>query len=375
LSVAVVVAWQDRRKSSLLFLAGVLAGVTTCVLQPKGGLLLCAFVVWLWVQYRRRVTPLASIGFLAGGYAGAIGLVLLYFWSHHSLWNLINANYWWPARHYGTANVVSYAQGIFVQYWAIWVAPMKGVNWTIALATVLVIPFVLIAALPVLVPLLGALQRMNPAKPEILLYWLCGWGLWLGEMHRKDIQHLVFGSPLLLILGVYYLERNRGKIANLVLHVVAISAGCLACFNLFLVLTAHPMATRAGTAAVFKDDPALAFLDENVPRGQEIFVYPYSPMYYFLSATTNPTRWTGLGYHYNSDADFQGVIQVLDQRRVRYVVWDTLIADSARRFSPSLYRPRPDELILEPYFESHYKDVWEGNGVRIMERREDVHAN
>jgi Dolichyl-phosphate-mannose-protein mannosyltransferase len=46
LSVACIVLWQDKNRESLL-LAGALAGVTTCFLQPKGMLLLLAILLWL----------------------------------------------------------------------------------------------------------------------------------------------------------------------------------------------------------------------------------------------------------------------------------------------------------------------------------------
>ena len=77
-------------------------------------------------------------------------------------------------------------------------------------------------------------------QPEIALYWMSGWALWLAEIHRKDIYHLVFGSPLLIILCVYYLSQHRAKAAEFSVQVLSISAACLACFNLFLVLTAIP---------------------------------------------------------------------------------------------------------------------------------------
>jgi hypothetical protein len=192
--------------------------------------------------------------------------------------------------------------------------------------------------------------------------------MWLAEIHRKDIQRLVFGSPILVILCIYYLGLHRNKFADLALQCLSISAGCLACFNLFVVLTAHPFATRAGSITVFKDDPAVTFLDEHVPPGREIFVYPYPSTYYFLSDTINPTRWSGLGYNYNSRQDFDEVIQILEHR-VQFVVWDTLMEEKAVRFSPSIKRARPEERIIEPYFESHYDVIWEQNGVRVMERK------
>jgi Dolichyl-phosphate-mannose-protein mannosyltransferase len=370
LSVVSMVLWNDHRKNSLLLAAGVLAGATSCFHQPKGFLLLCAFVVWLWVQHRKRSSPLSSLALVIGGFIAPIGLMVIYFWSHHALRDLINANYIWPSKHYGPVNIVTYAQGIFGQYWTVWAS--SHTIFSILLASVLIIPFLFIAIIPALLPILGTLTAKSSFKPEISLYWLSGGAMWLAEIHRKDIQHLTFGSPLLIILCVYYLGQYHTKIAGLALQFLTVTAGCLAFFNLFLALTAHPFATRAGSVWLFRNDPAVTYLDEHVPRGQEIFVYPYSPMYYFLSDTTNPTIWSGLGYNYNSPADFQGVVQILDQHQVQFVVWDTVMEDRAIKFSPSIKRPRPEERIIEPYFSSRYKAVWEQDGIRIMERMSDA---
>jgi Dolichyl-phosphate-mannose-protein mannosyltransferase len=373
-SVTCIVVWQDRRKDSLLLIAGVLAGATTWFLQPKGVLLLLALLLWLWIERRRGLTSLSSLGMVIGGYISTIGIVLIYFWGHHALWDLIYVNILWPYRHYGAANVVPYGLGLFRRYWYGWAGPMGGVGWTAALSAVLITPFVFVAVLPALLPIVGFRHRRDTAKPEILLYWLCGWALWLAEIHREDIPHLVFGSPLLIILCIYYLEDYRTKIADLALQVLAISAVCLAGFNLFLVLSAaHPTKTRVGTVAQFNSDPVLTALGERAAPGEEIFVYPSSPEYYFLSATTNPTRYSGLGYNYNSSAEFQGVVRVLDEHHVRYVVWNTVLEESLLKlYFPSMKPARPDELIIEPYLESHYKTVWTNNkGVYLMERNNE----
>ena len=240
-AVACAVVWQDRRKDGLLFAAGALAGATTLVLQTKGVLLLPALLLWLWIERLRKSASLSSIGIVAGGYISAIGIVLAYFWSRHALWDLIYANILWPYSHYGAANVVPYGLGLVRRYWYSWPGPMGGMRWTVALSAVLITPFVFVAVLPVLLPILGAARRRSLAKPEIVLYWLCGCAFWLAEFHRKDMPHLVFGSPLLIILCVYYLEQYRAKVADLALQVLAISAVCLAGFNLFLVLSSvHP---------------------------------------------------------------------------------------------------------------------------------------
>jgi hypothetical protein len=375
LAFACIVLWEDTRKSSLLLAAGAFAGATTCFLQPKGMLLLLAFVVWLWIQRRRRAASASALGLVIAGYFIVIVLMLAYFWSRGALGALVYANFVWPFRHYGVAGTVPYAHGIFQYYWHNWIVPMHGINWTVGLAAVLIIPFLFVAALPALLLVVGLRHRVDSMRPAILLYWLCGCALWFSELHRKDISHLVYGSPLLIILCVHLLGEYRGKVAGLALQVLSIAAASLATVNLFMVLTAHPVATRIGSVAMFKDDPMLTYLDKHVAPGGEIFAYPYSPMYYFLSATTNPTPYSSMVYGVNTPFQYQEVIRVLDQRKVKYVVWDTNFeATAAALMFPASPRMRPGDFIIEPYLESHYKVIWAENGVRIMERKSDDRA-
>jgi hypothetical protein len=240
----------------------------------------------------------------------------------------------------------------------------------IGLAPMMILPFLLVAALPVLLPILGIRHRLNNFRPEILLYWLCGWALWLSEIHRKDMGHLVSGSPLLIILCIHFLAEYRGRIANTALQILAISAGSLATVNLLIVMTARSVPTRAGSIAMFQPDPVIRFLDEHTTPGEEIFTYPYCPKYYFLSSTTNPTRYSLLIYNYNTPFQFRDAIQVLEQHKVRYVVWGTHYESLISLFPASAWVPASG-LQMEPYLESHYKVVTSMGGVRIMERNDE----
>jgi 4-amino-4-deoxy-L-arabinose transferase-like glycosyltransferase len=372
LAVACMVVWQDKRKRGLLFAAGALAGAATCFLQQKGVLLLVALLLWLWVQCRRRSASLSSLGAVAGAYATVVALTLVYFWTHHALWDLVYANVVWPSQHYSAVNVVPYAQGMVRNCWDHFVIAKSGFRWTIVTASILITPFLFVAALPALLPALAARSLRDNVRPEIVLYWLCGLAFWLSEIHRKDIFHLVFGSPLLVILCIYYLEQYRAKVADLALQILAISATCLAVFNLFLALSARPMTTRVGSVAVFKNISGLTSLEEKVRPGEEVFAYPYCPMYYFLSATKNPTRYGMLIYNYDTPSHFDEVVRVLEQRRVRYVLWDTHFqAKEVPTLFPASPRMRPDELMIEPYLESHYKVVWTDADTRLLERQNE----
>jgi 4-amino-4-deoxy-L-arabinose transferase-like glycosyltransferase len=374
LSVICMVLWKDLRKSGLLLAAGVLCGVTTCILQPKGLLLLLAILVWLWVQLHRRSAWLSAIGLVAAGYVSVVGGTLLYFWSRGALWDLIYMNFVWPSHNYGTVNTIPYATGMH-QFWSHWAGPIHNPLLSTPVAVVLIVPFLLVAALPALVIALGILRGKDNLRPEILLYWLCGWALWLSEIHRLDIAHLTSGSLLFVILCIHFLVAYRGKIADWFLQILAISAGALVTVNLLIVLSAQSVPIRVGAVGMFKPDPAIAFLDTHAAAGSEIFAYPTCPMYYFLSGTTNPTRYSLLLYNYNTPSQFQDTIRVLDQHRVKYVIWDTTVeSKAAPYFSAAMYRPAGG-LLMEPYLEAHYRIVKDFDGVLILERKEDGHAN
>lgn len=374
MSVACLVVWLDRRGRGWLFAAGALAGTTLCFHQPKGLLLFASIALWIGWTHRRRMSdaawPIASI---LAGFIGVIGIVLIYFWSQGALGDLIYANYLWPSHHYSGVNVVPYAHGLVREYWDVWAGTGTFLRWRILLAAMLIVPFCFVAAIPALLAVFGFIERKKVARPEIVLYWFCGWALWLGELHRKDIFHLVFGAPLLIVLSVYYLEKFRTKPASLTLQVLAITATCLGVCNLFLVLAARPMTTRFGTIHVLQPDPILQSLIRDTTPGEEIFAYPYVPGYYVLSGTVNPTRYSLLTYNYNTPDQFQQVVQTLQQRRIQWVVWVTgAIGLPGSWLFPLPPGIRRDKLVIEPYLKSHYNVVQAYKGTELLKRKTDA---
>ncbi len=373
LAVVCMLLWLDLRKSSLLLAAGALAGATTLTLQPKGILLLCAFLAWLWIQYRRQSGLLISLAWVTGGCLGVVALTLGYFWTQGALGDLIYVNVVWPAHNYGPAFSVHYASYL-VDNFTHWVMPMHGINWTIGLATVLVIPFLFVAALPVVLLCLGVSHGIKRLSPEITLYWLAGAALWLSEIHRKDICHLVFGSPLLIILCVFYLQARLNRGFSLTLQLLSITSACLAMATLMIALLARPMTTRVGQVRMIANNPVLTAIDAHVPPGKEIFIYPYAPMYYFLSATTNPTRYSVLYYNFkiHSRPIFDETIQTLTQHHVKYVWWDRGAEEKLRIFFPGADLK---QNMVEHYLISHYRTVWACKDGVLMELSNDNHNN
>jgi Dolichyl-phosphate-mannose-protein mannosyltransferase len=373
LSVVCMVLWHDYHKNWLLAAAGALAGATTLFLQTKGLLLLLAFFVWLGIKQYRRSASLSALVWVTGGCLGVVALMLGYFWTQGALGDLIYANVVWPSRNYGPAFSVHYASFI-LDYFNHWVVPMQGINWTLGMAAVLVIPFLFVAALPVLVLCLGIGHGIKDMRPEIVLYWLAGSAFWLSEIHRKDIGHLVFGAPLLIILCVYYLQQSDRRLARLVIQSLLVSSVCLAAATLVLASYAHPTQTRVGQVSMAAYDPVLTAIDDHVPPGGEIFIYPYGAMYYFLSATTNPTPYAVVYYNFKIGprSVFDDVMWKLEQHKVRYVLWDSSVQDKLKILFPG---SGLKQHIIESYLESHYKSIWTHDGTFLMERKSDDHAN
>ncbi len=372
LAVVCMVLWHSRRQNYLLIAAGVLAGVTTCILQPKGLYLFVAFLAWLLLQRRRTPSLLAAAGLMAGGYLAVAAVVLTYFWSQGAMGSLVYANFVFPSQHYGTANGVSYAQDLFTFYWDPWVTGNVS-KWLLGIASIVITPLLFVAALPAFMLILGIRTKWKSVIPEITLYWLCGWAFWLSEFHRKDMYHLISGSALLIILCIHAMTESRSKLAHVALQALAISAVCLAGFNWCFVLAAgtHASATHVGTVAAIGREATLRLLDKHVSSGEEVLIYPYCPTCYFLSATENPTRYSFLLYGYNTREQFNEAVRAVDRQRVKYVIWDTTFGSKAARAFPGLPPVKPQDLILEPYLESHYRLVEDDHGIRLMERKGD----
>ncbi len=374
LTVVCVARWQQRGGRILLTLAGALAGMTTAFLQPKGMLLLLAVVIWLWFQRHSGRGLWSTVLYVTGSYAAIVGAVLIYFGSKGALKDLIYDNFLWPAANYGQVNSLRYAHGILAYYWDHWVSGRQQFPWTVGMAVVLMVPVVCVAVLPAILVSLGVFFRSSFKAPCVLLLWLGGGAIWVSELHRVDMTHLVFGSLILMILCVSYIEQLRVQSAKYALQLLMICSTCLAAFNFLITMTARPVQTRVGKIRMFTPPTAVTFLQEHVRSGEEIFAYPYCPSYYFLTSTVNPTSYSILIHNYNTPSQFEEVAKDLDIRHVEYVVWDKNLEKITEMVFPSSSLVAPPHLVLENYIETHYSVVFQSGEVLVM-RRNDARAD
>src|SRR5678816_3226293 len=140
------------------------------------------------------------------------------------------------------------------------------------------------------------------------------------------MKHLVYGSPILLILVTRWLTES-GTAGRVALQTLRVSTVALALFNgILAVRPGSAVETRVGPIRMTERDDALDFLQTKVRPGGTAFVYPYYPMYYFLANVRNPTRYSILMHHINTPTQFEETIAALEAQKVPYVLWDTFVA-------------------------------------------------
>lgn len=377
LAVACLVSWRISQSRIALFAGGVAAALTLLTHQPKGLLLLFAILLWTLLQRTDGPKRYWAAATILLGFLCAMGVALIYFWMNGAIQALFYANFVWPLLHYGTVNRVPYAHNVLNMFWDRWIKSGIPV-WTSA---ILICPFFLIVALPALLALAVLSQSFHrrltwrDAPPELMLYLLGGVAIWLSEIHRMDIIHLVFGSPLLLIVALYPLTLTKNLWSKLARQLLATTTGLLLVFNLLCVLMAHTVVTRVGTVAAIKDDPGLTFLSTHVTPGENTFIYPWLPMDYFLSSTTNPTRYSILTYNYNTDAEFVDATESLERSKPIYVLWDVGFFAKYAEDLPNSFHRSPRDLIMENYLQAHYTTIETDGTTHIMKRNQEPRAN
>jgi hypothetical protein len=340
---ALILLWLDRGRPSLLLTAGICAGITAAAMIHKGGLL-CLGLAAIVVIRRARI---ASIAQLAAGTSIVFAAIAVHFASRGALGDLIYAVFLWPLANYSEVGHVPYGFGI-QQY--LTVGPGA-------------IPALIILTLPASLVALAALRRSAAFNKRTVPYWIAGAAIWISEIHRPDLIHLVLGSPVLIVLA-------SGLSGLRVRQAVTVAAGFAAALNLVIILNARATVTSpVGSMLAFDRNAVLEFTNVRVKPGESIFVYPYSPLYYFLSGASNPTRFSYLLYRHHTNEQMLEVVASLEKDQTRYVIWEY---DFETRVAPVLlpvyHAPAQKDRIIEPYLTSHYHEVGSAPGVRFLER-------
>jgi len=337
-----------------LALSAALCGLTTWTLQQKGVYLAFAFLACLlWRRFFR-----AGLVF-AAAYAATVAVGFSAFAALPDAWY---ANFIWPFSSYSQTNAAPYGFPLWQNMSTILAQQhYKPAAWLEDVA--LSMPFLLVAALPVLLPLSARVTR------HALPYWLAAYAFWLAELHRADMGHLRNGVILMAVLFFTVCETSGNAFLRRAGLVIGICTALSGVSHFLTSFEGQMRMTRRGAVSLSGDPALLDFLDSHTRPGEEVFVYPYQPIYYFAEHLRNPTRYSNLMYGINTNAQFQEATADLEAKKVRYLVFDGFLSGAQlSRVFPAYRPPAESQLIMEPYLRAHYRVVKDLGRFQIWER-------
>jgi hypothetical protein len=198
------------------------------------------------------------------------------------------------------------------------------------------------------------------SHPHLRLYLLTGLALMLTEFPRMDTLHLIWATPLLLVVGAIALERVPRALAISCLAVTGVLLWPTLSARLTLVSLPRAQVDGVWAPAQTAADlqPTLDDIRQRSRPGEPIFVYPSSPLLYALADRPNPTRFDHLNPGAASPRQIQQVIADLERANPRVVV----ISD----FWESAWGDPGDNAALESWIDAHYAEVARHGAYRVL---------
>ena len=390
----------ERPRSAWALATGAFTAFTCLFEQSKGsGLVLglgagCLILTWISRRYRAGAPPAVArascpsgpaVGagrprdsgpnaraaiFMAAGFFAPFLLTFLYFGLHHGLPQLL-ADWLWPLHHYSAVNKAPLG---FLVLDPTQRETMYAGSSLLRLLTLLITgPWYVVPVLPfvaclVLAYWLVRMWRAGRATAQARYYVTISatlTGLLLSTLAtgRADFTHLVYLGPLFFLVLAWILD--GGHIPSPLLHTLK----PLLAFLLFFSFTAFGMAllwqplnahqrlvTRRGSLKTNSSDQVIDYVQRRVSAGETMLVYPYLPLYYYLTATRSPGRYEYLMPGFHSPQQFQELLAELIADRTRVVLFEPSFREKIVAGFPSaapsvLAAPDP----VEAYIVTHYR--------------------
>jgi 4-amino-4-deoxy-L-arabinose transferase-like glycosyltransferase len=361
-SIALVVGAESEWRRLRLAASGILIAFATLV-TPSIGLVGLVTLAWLlWPAGQRVRAGWYLLGLSIAGIAMAIAL-----WVNGILLALLQQLVW-LSRNYSSANVMHYGSiiggyGALFEGSGVWEWPIRfGVVFCLALPAILPI-----------VALVGGGLWLRSMIPYLLL---CVIALVASTHPRSDVAHLAYVSALPYAVAgilVYRLVPGRPRA-----WIAIVMAGWAAIFALQVQLPRLvPLQTPVGEVrANAQEAPVIQQILARVQPRQSLFVYPYKPLFYFLTQAVNPTRYSYLQSGLMTDADVGLAFSALRAHPPEWVLYMDLTQAEFERVFPSAKGINSHHPELENWIKANYRssDCPSLGGYVLMQRAMyDIH--
>ena len=309
LAVYCAVRWLESPRWTWAFATGSLASLTCLFEQSKGaGLVLglgAGLVAIAFLDRQRSLWNRTTILGLATGMTWPFIATVAYFGKHHIL-SLMLTDWFWPLHHYSLANHVPYGY----QNWSDAARHLlfgsgsltQRAITVLALSPCFLVPALPLAAVALLVYWIVKMRRQAEplavaAHYVLVCSALCGLLLSV-VVGRADIIHLMYLMPLFALVLGWMIEgrdipgRLFRQIRPFFIFYTATAFLMFAAPMLLRALNAREqIQTRRGVVHVSTRDTVIEYTQAHVAAGEKILVYPYLPLYYYLTDTSAPTRY------------------------------------------------------------------------------------
>ena len=205
----------------------------------------------------------------------------------------------------------------------------------LALSTGFIVPVLPLIAVGMLVYWTRKLKRELDSRSAhfVLLCTLISGLLVSVVVVRADINHFIYLTPLFYLPLAWVMDARifSGKLLNSlrpIVHLYTVLAfGMLALAVFFTALAAHNRTlTRRGTIRTSGQETVIDYVQSHTVPGQRLLIYPYLPLYNYLTDTIGPT---GLDYFQpgmSTPEQAQELIQSLKLQDVA-VIFESSFAD------------------------------------------------
>lgn len=297
----------ETKKTAWAFATGSLASFTFLIEQSKGGgLYIGLALAFTLLHFLNRQNAPGKTRLLACvlGCVWPLILTVTYFAAHRAA-GIMLQDWLWPLHYYSQANRVPYGY----QNWSDRTRELifsTGPVPARIIKVLVILPGFIVPVLPLLaigVLIYCAVQiRRGHDETEASHYILMSSimaGLLLSVVTvRADILHFMYLAPLWYVMLAWILGaqgvRNRKLLAARVplMAFVCLVFGLLSMAMLSSATGARErVVTRRGPITAGNSETVIQYVQAKVEPGGALLVYPYLPLYNYLTATVSPSRF------------------------------------------------------------------------------------
>ncbi len=339
LTVFAAVRLLESQKPAWHFATGSFAALTILIEQSKGvGLCLGMFIGFLiLVGLGRRSYPqFRDLMVFAFGFLWPWIAAFSYFASQHAV-KVMLQDWLWPLLHYTKANHVPYgyqnwtpeAREAILHSGPMWVRICKY----IAVSPGFIVPLLPLAGLACLAYCSGKVWKNKKDTSANSDYYVLVSGVLSGMLLsvvilRADIAHVMDLAPLWYVVLAWVLGSSDfqpnllKRLRPSLIFYFCFSFGLM---SLALILningTENRIQTRRGVIRTGKDT-VIDYVQAHTPPGSEILVYPYLPLYNYLTETHSPARLDFFQAGMNTTEQAHGIIADLESKKINAVLFE-----------------------------------------------------